>query len=159
MHAFVCSFVHSFMHSFVCLFVSCCAVLCCAVLCCAVLCCAVLCCAVLCCAVLCCVLLCAAASPLVGQSGQKCPHDGNGISSVKGKKQKRREVNTTSGSNSGGKGKGSGQPFCPGGERLWLVDNKQAELFVNQPSFFTMRAKRFARSLALATKSWSQRSC
>ncbi len=145
MRLFVHSCIHLCIPSFVCLFH-------------AVLCCAVLCCAVLCCAVLCCAVLCAAASPL-SQSGQKCPHDGNGISSVKGKKQKRREVNTTSGSNSGGKGKGSGQPFCPGGERLWLVDNKQAELFVNQPSFFTMRAKRFARSLALATKSWSQRSC
>ncbi|DBA88615.1 TPA: hypothetical protein ACH3X1_004262 [Trebouxia sp. C0004] len=40
----------------------------------------------------------AAASPLVGQSGHKRSHDGNGIANAKGKKQKRKEISKHAGS-------------------------------------------------------------
>ncbi|DBB04263.1 TPA: hypothetical protein ACH3X1_013282 [Trebouxia sp. C0004] len=62
----------------------------------------------------------AAASPLVGQSGHKRSHDGNGIANAKGKKQKRKEISKHAGSNSGGKGK-TGKPFRPNGEKECLI--------------------------------------
>jgi len=34
------------------------------------------------------------------------------------------QVSKTSGSESGGNSKASGEPFCPGGEKAWLIDQK-----------------------------------
>ncbi|DBA83064.1 TPA: hypothetical protein ACH3X1_006834 [Trebouxia sp. C0004] len=65
----------------------------------------------------------AAASPLVGQSGHKRSHYGNGIANAKGKKQKRKEISKHAGSNSGGKSK-TGKPFRPNGEKEWLIEKR-----------------------------------
>ncbi len=127
-YQFIHALIYALLHLFVCLFVACCVVLCCAVLCCAV----------------------CAASPLVGRSGQKhvprwewdCQYqcllaldidnavpimeNASGQTSLQGAKQQQqsRAVNESSDSNSGGKNWATGKPFCPGGEKAWLVDKK-----------------------------------
>ena len=60
----------------------------------------------------------------MGQSSDKCSHDGNGIANVKGKKQKRKVSKNAT--NSGGKlkGKASGKPFCLKDEKAWLIGKK-----------------------------------
>ncbi|DBA76272.1 TPA: hypothetical protein ACH3X1_009987 [Trebouxia sp. C0004] len=65
----------------------------------------------------------ATASPLVGESGHKRSHDGNGTANAKGKKQKRRDVRKKAGLASGGKSKTTA-PFRPNGERPWLIEKR-----------------------------------
>ncbi|DBA99087.1 TPA: hypothetical protein ACH3X1_014221 [Trebouxia sp. C0004] len=65
----------------------------------------------------------ATASPLVGQSGHKRFHDGNGIANAKGKKQKRKDVSKKAGFASGGKSKTTA-PIRPNGEKPWLIEKR-----------------------------------